>query len=228
MRMNFECYTNYNLVALNALKIKLASGSVLTIDRDKTEWSVEENGRLSMEWKGVYLWAIDDCNIFSDFGHHLNGEGVAEETAALLKGAREIWFEYDGDLVDHDDYAVQIISMGLEGKTIYERLDTLIKASAVYTGGSVWVFYGQTDKKEYFIAESTNRDVSLFDADPSDLDDSLSCEWQEEHLIRSLDGKEIEEFFKGLGKYLRNYPTFDIVRGGISDLEIDMICGEEV
>ena len=89
--------------------------------------------------------------------------------------------------------------------------------NAVYTGGGIWLFYGQYGK-DYFLAGDEG-DVTLLDSDPSDLDESLYAEWQEKHLIAYLDGEERVTFCDKLAERLLRQVSGDH-RGGITDEEI--------
>ncbi len=102
--LNFLCRTNKDYVRINTAKIKLKSGSVLTVDRDRTEY-IMNNGVLYMKWYDCYLWAIDDRNIFNNNANlsYLSGS----EFSKLLNGAL-ISFELEDDA--DKDYEVEIIS----------------------------------------------------------------------------------------------------------------------
>ena len=71
MRINFSCKTNKDYVMVNTLKVQLNSGSVLTLDRHNTEYSISDPDKageclLDMEWRNCYLWAIDEENLWYD------------------------------------------------------------------------------------------------------------------------------------------------------------------
>ena len=53
-------------------------------------------------------------------------------------------------------------------------------ANAVYTGGGIWVFYGELEDGNFFLTDNDGY-VALVDSDPSDFDESLYYDWQEEH-----------------------------------------------
>ena len=78
MNLHFSCSTNAKEVYVNTANFTLKSGSVLTIDRKMTEYSVID-GRLEMDWYDCYLWAIDDENIFGD------DEAILKDTDAVSK-----------------------------------------------------------------------------------------------------------------------------------------------
>lgn len=46
-----------------------------------------------------------------------------------------------------------------------------MKVTPIYTGGNIYVFLGKTEN-EYFMADSCNFDVTLFDADPKGKGDA--------------------------------------------------------
>lgn len=64
-----------------------------------------------------------------------------------------------------------------------------------YTGGGVYVAYGQLESGEYFVASDDMYDVRFLNADPTEkvmvevygwyVSDDV--EWQEQHLIRDID-----------------------------------------
>lgn len=100
MRIEFVGTTNKDYVMINIAKFKLKSGSVITIDRDTTEYTIE-NGKLDMLWRGCYMWAIDNWNIFDDETYITD----ADEFAKLVDGAElELELEDDAD----EDYEVKI------------------------------------------------------------------------------------------------------------------------
>lgn len=96
-------------------------------------------------------------------------------------------------------------------KTIFK------KVNAVYTGGGIWLFYGETNHG-YFLTDD-NGATRFLSADPSNLDDSLYNEWQEEHLIKDLENPERLAFCDALiNRLLRNNPADD--KGGITNEEL--------
>lgn len=42
-------------ICLNSIKVRLRGGRIITLDRDRTDYTVS-NGRFTMEWSGVYIW----------------------------------------------------------------------------------------------------------------------------------------------------------------------------
>ena len=110
MRLYFVCKTNKNYVRINTVKFTLRNGTVLTIDRDETRFSIE-NGELLMEWRDCYIWKIGDCFMDLVVNPHLANNAV-KEIKALLSGATAE-FEIEDDA--HVDYNVEIIGWGIGG-----------------------------------------------------------------------------------------------------------------
>jgi hypothetical protein len=102
MIIYFECSTNGTDVRINTLKIKLKGGSVLTIDRDWTEFNIE-NGKLTMTWRDCYLWALDGWNIFGE-GYRLDYYSIEELKNMIEYG----YFEFEIEDSADEDYYVTI------------------------------------------------------------------------------------------------------------------------
>ncbi len=96
MRLEIYAKTNHDYCYINTAVFHLKNGGTLTLDRKETEYSVED-GRLTMLWRGVYIWAFNGENFA------LSGE-VEPDTEALvnlLTGAR-IEIELEDDTPDSD------------------------------------------------------------------------------------------------------------------------------
>ena len=91
------------------------------------------------------------------------------------------------------------------------------EAYAVYTGGNIWIFYGQLEDGNYFLTDDYGW-TQILNADPSDFDESLYEDWQKEHLVRELDGNERVKFCNHLLDYIYDNPQNS---GGMSFMEID-------
>ena len=92
--------------------------------------------------------------------------------------------------------------------------------NAVYTGGNIWLFYGQLEDGNYFLTDDFGATLIL-DTNPSNLDESTYQEWQDEHLVRELEGEEREQFCSEMLNILKSYPYGSEEKGGITDSEID-------
>lgn len=91
------------------------------------------------------------------------------------------------------------------------------EAFAVYTGGNIWLFYGQLKDGNYFLTDD-NGCTQILNADPSDFDESLYEEWQQEHLVRELEHEERIKFCNELLDWIFAHPDND---GGITEQEIE-------
>ena len=108
MTLEFKCKTNKDYVAINTLKITRSCGAKLTVDRETTEYGIN-NGELTMTWKGCYLWALDGYNIFGDEGYYMT-DGDVEEFKKLCKVA---FFDFELEDDVDEDYFVKIESVGV-------------------------------------------------------------------------------------------------------------------
>jgi hypothetical protein len=75
---------------INTAKFRLKNGSVLTLDREETEWDVSD-GTLYMTWNNIYVWEIDGAAIFNSETY------VNEELRLLLKEAILLEMEKEED-----------------------------------------------------------------------------------------------------------------------------------
>jgi len=104
-------------------------------------------------------------------------------------------------------------------------------ATALYTGGGIWLFYGPCEKENTWYMLSDDGMVLIVDSNPEkafgkdDDNDCLSLEWQNEHTQKELQGKERLLFNLAVITFLRNYlkenPRNEERLGGIFDNEVD-------
>lgn len=92
------------------------------------------------------------------------------------------------------------------------------EAYAVYTGGNIWLFYGQLEDGNYFLTDD-NGWTEILNADPSDFDESLYEEWQQAHLVMELKNDERVKFCNELLDVLELSDCEH--KGGITQMEID-------
>ena len=110
MRITFTCTTNKEYVAINTLIFTLPNETTITVDRDITEYDIVD-GKLTMDWNDCYLWAINDCNIFThmcDAGFYIDKEECIEEFKKLVENAT-INFDLEDDA--DEDYVVENIDI---------------------------------------------------------------------------------------------------------------------
>lgn len=117
-----------------------------------------------------------------------------------------------------------------------------ISVEPEYTGGGIYVFTGELDNGNYFMAETSFYDVRILNENPSippemsddevwdkygisrDEDAWPSVEWQEEHLVEDLDPKRAKAFFMSMLEWVKeNHPSGNYLSsdmdGFIDDLE---------
>ncbi len=103
MRIVFECKKNKNYCMVNTTIFHLKNGTTITIDRKCTEYGIDDNGNLEMNWSECYIWAINGRNIFGGNYAYLED---AFETLELLKDAT-VELELEDDAPD-EDYKVEV------------------------------------------------------------------------------------------------------------------------
>ena len=101
MRITFKCKTNKDYVAVNVAKFILPNGTTLTVDRTRTEWSIDGED-LTMTWCCCYLWAINNNCLFTDEAYITDSSGFED----LIADARVMLLvEEDAD----EDYEVDVL-----------------------------------------------------------------------------------------------------------------------
>ena len=81
-------------------------------------------------------------------------------------------------------------------------------AKAEYTGGGVWIFYGQLTDNTYFLTDDNDGSTLFLDESPEDFDKSLYEEWQNEHKTREyLEGDELSDFLIDLLNHIEQDKT---------------------
>lgn len=105
MRISFRCKTNRDYCAINVAEFILPSGTTLTVDRTRTEWSIDGEN-LTMTWYGTYLWAINGNTIFTDETYITDSSGFED----LVADARVLFLvEEDAD----DNYEVDVLDWSI-------------------------------------------------------------------------------------------------------------------
>ena len=93
------------------------------------------------------------------------------------------------------------------------------KADAVYTGGNIWLFYGELEDGNFFLTDD-NGCTQILNADPgADLEEACFAEWQEAHLVRELQHDERMRFCDELLDWIYANPDHD---GGMTEQEIEV------
>ena len=92
------------------------------------------------------------------------------------------------------------------------------KATAVYTGGGIWLFYGKIKNGNYFLMDD-NGYVVILNKNPKNLDESTYEEWQKLHMVEELVGEKRIKFANKVLDYLIDNPKH---RGGMVKEEIEI------
>lgn len=104
MRIEFLAKTNKDYLMVNVARFELAGGGTLTIDRDETEYTIED-GNLSMLWRDCYIWEINGVSLEECLV--INNDAFEE----LMDGAKLIELELEDDA--DDDYEVTDIEFSV-------------------------------------------------------------------------------------------------------------------
>ena len=103
MRLIIEGKTNRDDVMVNTAKVTLPSGDVYTIDRYRTEYTIDTvTGYLSMTWDMCYLHMINDISPFERNTAYLSSHDGFQDI--LNEGTLELELEDDAD----PDYIVEV------------------------------------------------------------------------------------------------------------------------
>ena len=106
MKIYIKGNINKNYLAIDTIDFITQNGTIFTVDRTSSEYTIDENGMLDMTWKCCYLRAVNGCHIFSD-EVYLEG---AREFEKLVKGAKvRVNIEEDAD----KDYKVSILAWSI-------------------------------------------------------------------------------------------------------------------
>jgi hypothetical protein len=80
-------------------------------------------------------------------------------------------------------------------------------AYAAYMGEDIWLFYGELNDGTYFLTDD-NGWTQILDSDPSNLEESTYCEWQDEHVIDELHYEEREKFCDEILDFIYENPGY--------------------
>ncbi len=116
MKICFKCYSNHDQVMVKSAKFRLRNGMTITMDRDQTETetedmiSLEGEKIISMTWKNVYIWMIEDVlveDMFLNSMYPADTEYAVNAMKKFFEGA-EVKFEYDNEA--GEDYWIETVS----------------------------------------------------------------------------------------------------------------------
>ena len=60
MDMRFTGTTNKDYIMVNAVVFTMKDGNKVVVDRDTTEYTIEEDGKFDMVWRRCYIWDSDN------------------------------------------------------------------------------------------------------------------------------------------------------------------------
>lgn len=97
----------------------------------------------------------------------------------------------------------------------------VIKATAEYTGGGIYIYGGQLEDGRYFFTADDYEDyVMILDADPVNNEDACYCDWQEAHLVEELMDEAAMNLWKEiLGKAIEALENGERMNASASELE---------
>lgn len=99
-------------------------------------------------------------------------------------------FDFEKNITEYlHDVAEQIRTSEKARKVV--KKDPFKSVVSVYTGGGIWLFYGELKSGEFFLTDD-NGCTLILDASPENFDESLYEDWQEEHFVRVV-GTRAEE-----------------------------------
>ena len=97
-------------------------------------------------------------------------------------------------------------------------MENITKATAVYSGGNIYLYYAELENKQWIMGN----DEWLIVVDTSPIideqtfEDSGYCEWQEEHLIKYIPERHFQKVLNKIlkaifdGKSIEEYDNFSM------------------
>ena len=92
-------------------------------------------------------------------------------------------------------------------------MEKITKATAVYSGGNIYLYYAELENKQYIMGDDDW--LIVVDSDPlaneETYEESGYYEWQEEHLVKQIPEKEYQEVLNKIleaifdGKIIEEY-----------------------
>ena len=104
--LHIEARTNKEYCMINTLVATMPDGRRYVFDRDTTEYSIEDNGNLFMDWHGIYLWEADDIHIDGDEPFYID---IKSDFFKDIFDKAELSFELEDDA--DENYRVTDITL---------------------------------------------------------------------------------------------------------------------
>lgn len=111
MNIYFSAKTNKEYAMVNKAYFQTKDGQTVGIDRLDTDYTVSNDGTLTMTWSNCYLWEIDGINPFNSEEESMTIYND-RMLKALLDGARFKYLELEDDA--DDDYEVTDVKAKLD------------------------------------------------------------------------------------------------------------------
>lgn len=102
----FVTKTNKGYCMINTLVATMPDGRKYVFDRDTTEYSIEDNGDLFMDWYGIYLWDADDIHIDGDEPFYID---IKNDFFKDIFEKAKLSFELEDDA--DEDYRVTLVDL---------------------------------------------------------------------------------------------------------------------
>lgn len=196
-----------------------------------------------MNYKGTYI-VLKNGHNEKEFPNEEDATIYAKELARKSDNKVK-----DGDKLNEADDIDTIKRLADENKSLTKKIHKLDKtinkelkkifpryeieyAIPNYTGGSIYVYTGKLKDGNYFIADDGWMEddyrafsIRIVNADPDNVDDpnqddiAMFPEWQEEHLVKDLEGKEAKQFTKQILEWIiNNKPKGNYQVGDMQDI----------
>lgn len=97
-------------------------------------------------------------------------------------------------------------------------MENILKATAIYSGGGIYLYYAELNNKQWIMGNDDWLIVVNINplADEKTFDNSGYYEWQMEHLMREIFGEEYHRVLNSIldtildGKTIKDYDNFSI------------------
>ena len=97
-------------------------------------------------------------------------------------------------------------------------MEKIIKATAVYSGGGIYLYYAEMENKQWIMGN--DEWLIIVNENPivneETFENSSYYEWQEEHLVKQISEEEYQEVLNKIletifdGKSIKEYDNFSI------------------
>ena len=95
----------------------------------------------------------------------------------------------------------------------------------IYTGGNIYIYWGEFADGTFFIADTPDWDLRIVDADPRLTKNAFGeweadySDWQENHLIKDIPDHDTQSFYNNMFQWiLDNHPEGNYSEGDMEDL----------